>query len=63
MTMTPRTILRAGYGLYFDAVTARSQYAQNDLEMAVWPDATAYAGTVNATADFTTGAAANIIAL
>jgi Carboxypeptidase regulatory-like domain/TonB dependent receptor-like, beta-barrel len=62
-SITPHTILRTGYGLYWDAITARSQYAQNDLEMAVWPDATAYAGTVNAIADFTTGAAANIIAL
>src|SRR5262245_51469710 len=42
-SITPRTILRTGYGLYWDAITARSQYAQNDLEMAVWPDATAYA--------------------
>src|SRR5262245_35351298 len=57
------TVLRTGYGLYWDAIPACSQYAQNDLEMAVWPDATAYAGTVNANADFTTGAAANIIAL
>ena len=62
-SITPRTILRTGYGLYWDSITARSQYAQNDLEMAVWPDATAYAGTVNAIADFTNGAAANIIAL
>ena len=62
-SITPHTILRTGYGLYWDAITARSQYAQNDLEMAVWPDATAYAGTVNAISDFTTGAAANIIAL
>jgi Carboxypeptidase regulatory-like domain/TonB dependent receptor len=56
--ITPKTILRAGYGLYWDAVPARSQYAQNDLELAVWPDATAFAGTAN------TGASlANIIQL
>jgi hypothetical protein len=49
------TVLRAGYGLYWDAVPARSQYAQNDLEMAVWPSTTAFAGNVNATAAFTNG--------
>lgn len=53
--LRPRTVLRAGYGLYWDAVPARSQYAQNDLEMAVWPDATAFAGNVNTTSTFATG--------
>jgi len=48
----PKTVLRAGYGLYWDALPARSQYAQNDLEMAVWPAATAFAGNVNTIADF-----------
>jgi len=58
-----KTVARAGYGLYWDAVPARSQYAQNDLELAVWPDATAFAGNVNATANFTGGSFANIIQL
>jgi hypothetical protein len=48
-------VLRAGYGLYWDAVPARSQYAQNDLEMAVWPSTTAFAGNVNTAADFAGG--------
>jgi hypothetical protein len=61
--ITPKTVLRAGYGLYWDAVPARSQYAQNDLELAVWPDATAFSGTANITADFANGAGANIIQL
>jgi len=61
--ITPRTVLRAGYGLYWDAVPARSQYAQNDLELAVWPDATAFAGTANTSANFANGAAVNIIQL
>jgi hypothetical protein len=55
-----KTILRAGYGLYWDAVPARSQYAQNDLELAVWPDATAFAGAANPSASFVNGSAANI---
>jgi hypothetical protein len=57
-----KTVLRAGYGLYWDAVTARSQYAQNDLEAAVWPDATAFSGgPINAPANFTNGTTLNII--
>jgi len=49
----PKTVLRAGAGLYFDALPARSQYAQNDLEAEVWPDATAFAtGNVNNDGNF-----------
>ncbi|HEX5966673.1 MAG TPA: carboxypeptidase regulatory-like domain-containing protein [Pyrinomonadaceae bacterium] len=60
-TLNPRTVIRAGYGLYWDALPARSQYAQNDLEATVWPDATAFSGTANASANFVNGTAANII--
>jgi hypothetical protein len=59
--VNPKTVLRSGYGVYWDAVPARSQYAQNDLEMAVWPDATAFGGTANAFASFVNGTAVNII--
>jgi hypothetical protein len=62
-SINPKTVVRAGYGLYWDAVPARSQYAQNDLELAVWPDATAFAGTVNASGNFANGTASNIIQL
>jgi len=31
------TVIRAGYGLFYDTVSARSQYAQNDIEGATWP--------------------------
>lgn len=51
-----KTVVRAGYGLYWDAVPSRSQYAQNDLELAVWPGTTAFSGNVNTTADFGSGA-------
>ncbi len=61
--LNPKTVLRAGYGLYWDAVPARSQYAQNDLELAVWPDATAFAGTANLSANFVNGTLGNIIQL
>jgi len=52
----PKTVLRAGAGLYWDALPARSQYAQNDLEAEVWPDATALStGNVNNDANFAPG--------
>jgi hypothetical protein len=35
--LLPNTVLRAGYGLYYDTVSARSQYAQNDIEGPTWP--------------------------
>jgi len=54
--VSPKTVVRAGYGLYWDALPARSQYAQNDLELAVWPGTTAFAGNVNSIANFADGA-------
>jgi hypothetical protein len=62
-SINSKTVLRAGYGLYFDPLPARSQYAQNDLEAAVWPDATAFSNpaTINASVNFTNGTAFNII--
>jgi hypothetical protein len=62
-TLNPKTVLRAGYGLYWDPLPARSQYAQNDLEATTWPDATAFSGNANASANFTNGTAFNIIQL
>jgi hypothetical protein len=63
---TPKTVLRGGFGLYWDSLTARSQYAQNDLEAAVWPDATAFSGSANgctngSTCAFVNGTAVDII--
>jgi hypothetical protein len=60
-TLNPKTVVRAGYGLYWDPLPARSQYAQNDLEATVWPDATAFSGNANASVNFTNGTAFNII--
>ena len=31
------TVVRAGYGFFYDTVSARSQFAQNDLEGTSWP--------------------------
>ncbi len=63
---SPKMVLRGGFGLYWDSITARSQYAQNDLEAAVWPDATAFSGSANgctngSTCAFTNGTAVDII--
>jgi hypothetical protein len=63
----PKTVLRAGYGLYWDPITARSQYAQNNLEAYVWPDSTAFTGSVNqcgngSTCAFTNGTGVNLVA-
>jgi TonB dependent receptor/Carboxypeptidase regulatory-like domain len=41
--INPATVLRAGYGLYWDALPARSQYTQNDIEAAGWPWTTSFA--------------------
>jgi len=62
-SLNSKNVIRAGYGLYFDPLPARSQYAQNDLEAAVWPDATAFSNpaTINASANFINGTAFNII--
>jgi len=62
-SLNSKSVLRIGYGLYFDPLPARSQYAQNDLEAAVWPDATAYSGTANTTANFVNNTFFNIIQL
>ena len=51
-----KTVLRGGYGLYWDSLPARSQYAQNGLEAAVWPDSTAIPSfDLNAPVDFASG--------
>ena len=62
-SLNSKNVIRAGYGLYFDPLPARSQYAQNDLEAAVWPDATAFAGTANTNANFANGTFFNIVQL
>ncbi len=47
--LNQRTVLRAGYGLFWDALPARSQYVQNDIEQLSWPWTTAFSGTANTT--------------
>ena len=33
----PKTVLRAGYGIYFDTMSARSQWAENTVQASIWP--------------------------
>ena len=47
-SLNDKMVLRAGYGLFFDALPARSQYAQNQLEAAYWPWANGFNGNANA---------------
>ena len=43
-----KTVFRSAYGLYWDALPARSQYTQNDIEGASWPWTTGFGpNTVN----------------
>ncbi len=41
------TVIRAGYGLYFDILPARSQYVQNDIEAGQWPWIRSFSGSPN----------------
>lgn len=33
----PKTVLRVGYGMYFDTMSARSQWAENAIQASIWP--------------------------
>jgi hypothetical protein len=43
------TVVRGGIGIYWDTVSARSQYVQNDIEAAQWPWVRAFSGAPNST--------------
>jgi hypothetical protein len=40
-------VVRGGYSIFYDTVTARSQYMQNDLEAAQWPWVRGFAASPN----------------
>jgi outer membrane receptor protein involved in Fe transport len=42
-----KTVLRAGYGIFYDTITARSQYTQDDIEGAGWPWTPGFSGSAN----------------
>lgn len=33
----PKTVLRVGYGLYYDTMSARSQWVENAIQGSIWP--------------------------
>jgi hypothetical protein len=41
------TVVRGGIGMYWDTLSARSQYVQNDIEAAQWPWVRAFSGAPN----------------
>jgi hypothetical protein len=43
----PNTVLRVGYGIYYDPIGYRSQYAENMLQGSVWPWTRGVADTLN----------------
>ncbi|MGO9642283.1 MAG: carboxypeptidase regulatory-like domain-containing protein [Candidatus Acidiferrales bacterium] len=46
----PNTVLRVGYGIYYDTISYRSQYAENELQGSIWPWTRGVSDTLN-TAD------------
>ncbi len=44
---TPKMVLRVGYGLYYDTMSARSQWVQNTLAGSLWPFTGGVADTFN----------------
>lgn len=46
-TFLPNTVLRAGYGIYYDPIAYRSQYAENTLQGSIWPWTRGVSDTLN----------------
>lgn len=45
-SLNDKTVIRAGYGLYFDMLNSASQYTQNNVNN--WPATTGFSGVANA---------------
>jgi hypothetical protein len=46
-TFLPKTVVRAGYGVFYDPIAYRSQYAENTLQGSIWPWTRGVADTLN----------------
>jgi hypothetical protein len=46
-TFMKNTVLRAGYGLFYDPIAYRSQYAENTLQGSIWPWTRGVSDTLN----------------
>ena len=42
-----RTVLRAGYGIFYDPIAYRSQYAENTIQGSIWPWTRGVSATLN----------------
>jgi hypothetical protein len=43
----PKTVLRAGYGIFYDTIAYRSQYTENTLQGSIWPWTRGVSDTLN----------------
>ncbi|MGH9524557.1 MAG: TonB-dependent receptor domain-containing protein [Terriglobales bacterium] len=43
----PNTVLRMGYGIFYDPISYRSQYAENTLQGSIWPWTRGVSDTLN----------------
>ena len=43
----PKTVLRAGYGIFYDPIAYRSQYAENTIQGSIWPFTRGVSATLN----------------
>jgi hypothetical protein len=55
----PKTVLRLGYGIFYDPISYRSQYAENTLQGSIWPWTRGVSDTLN-TAPIGTAAAPTV---
>ncbi|HLH20856.1 MAG TPA: TonB-dependent receptor [Bryobacteraceae bacterium] len=46
-TFAKNTVLRAGYGIFYDPIAYRSQYAENTLQGSIWPWTRGVSDTLN----------------
>jgi len=46
-TFMKNTVLRAGYGIFYDPIAYRSQYAENTLQGSIWPWTRGVSDTLN----------------
>ena len=43
----PKTVMRAGYGIFYDPIAYRSQYAENTIQGSIWPWTRGVSATLN----------------
>ncbi len=43
----PNTVMRVGYGIFYDTISYRSQYAENTLQGSIWPWTRGVSDTLN----------------